>query len=266
MPRIIGWVAVIGLAVLVAAWFWLQRTQPVVAPAPPAIVPPAPPATGEAQPRIQFPVPPIATPTPLPALDQSDARLREALSGLGAEPTWIEQVVFEDFVRRVVATVDSLTTSKIPLRLLPVKTAPGKFMTATDADGIRLKPENSMRYSAYMRVLESIDAARAVALYVQYYPLFQQAYRELGYPKGYFNDRLVAVIDHLLATPPVQAPVRLVQPEVMYRYADPELEARSAGQKLLMRIGNANAAIVKEKLRAIRRELVAAPPPPPGRG
>jgi hypothetical protein len=264
MPRIIGWVAVIGLVAIVAAWVWMQRSQPVLTPAPPVAEPPSTPSAGEAPPQIQFPVPPVATPKPLPALDQSDAQLREALSGLGAEPTWLEKAVFEDFVRRVVATVDSLTTPKIPLRLLPVKTVPGKFQTAVDSDGIRLKPENSMRYSAYMRVLEAIDPARGVALYVQYYPLFQQAYQELGYPKGYFNDRLIAVIDHLLAAPPVQEPVRLVQPEVMYRYADPEMEARSSGQKLMMRMGNANAAIVKDKLRAIRRELVAAPPTPPG--
>ena len=38
-------------------------------------------------------------------------------------------------------------------------------------------------------------------MYKQYYPLFQQAYVDLGYPEGYFNDRLVEVIDHLLATP-----------------------------------------------------------------
>jgi hypothetical protein len=31
-----------------------------------------------------------------------------------------------------------------------------------------------------------------------------------------------------------------------------------------MRMGNANAAVVKDKLRAIRSELVAAPPKPPG--
>jgi hypothetical protein len=263
MSRIVGWVAVLGLVAIIAAWAWMQRSQPVLAPAPPAIESPAP-SAGEAQPKIQYPVPSAAAPTPLPALDQSDAQLREALSGLGAEPGWLEKAVFEDFVRRVVATVDSLTTSKIPLRLLPVKSAPGKFMTAADGEGIRLKSENSMRYAAYMRALEALDPARVVALYVQHYPLFQQAYQELGYPKGYFNDRLVAVIDHLLATPTVQAPVRLVQAEVMYRYADPELEARSAGQKVLMRVGNANAATVKEKLRAIRRELVAAAPAAPG--
>lgn len=27
--------------------------------------------------------------------------------------------------------------------------------------------------------------------YVRLYPLFQKAYVELGYPNGYFNDRLI---------------------------------------------------------------------------
>lgn len=40
-----------------------------------------------------------------------------------------------------------------------------------------------------------------MALYVQLYPLFQQANVELGYPKSHFNDRVVTVIDHLLAAP-----------------------------------------------------------------
>jgi hypothetical protein len=42
---------------------------------------------------------------------------------------------------------------------------------------------------------------------------------------------------------------------VFYEFADPELEARSAGQKILMRIGNENAARVKAKLRELRGEL-----------
>ena len=261
MPRIIGWVGVIALVAIIAAWIWMQRGQPQLElTEPPATETPAPPPTAEAEPKIQFPVPPVVTEKPLPPLDGSDRQLREALSDLGAEPGWLEKAVFEDFVRRVVATVDSLTTEKIPLRLLPVKTAPGKLMTAVDAEGIRLQSENSARYRPYMRAVAAIDAKRLVALYIEYYPLFQQAYQELGYPKGYFNDRLIAVIDHLLATPEVTEPVRLVQPKVMYQFADPEMEARSAGQKALMRMGNANAAVVKEKLRAIRRELVGFRP------
>jgi hypothetical protein len=63
------------------------------------------------------------------------------------------------------------------------------------------------------------------------------------------------VIDHLLETPEVDGPVKLVQPGVFYEFADPSLESRSSGQKLLLRMGSDNAAAVKLKLRDVRREI-----------
>jgi Protein of unknown function (DUF3014) len=90
----------------------------------------------------------------------------------------------------------------------------------------------------YMQLATGIDSTKLVALYIRFYPLFQQAYEDLGYPKAYFNDRVVEVIDHLLAAPEVPAQTKLVQPKVFYQFADPDLETRSAGQKILMRIGN----------------------------
>ena len=107
-----------------------------------------------------------------------------------------------------------------------------------------------------MRLAESIDSTKLVAFYFHYYPLFQQAYRDLGYPKGYFNDRLIEVIDHLLETPELEGPVTLVRPKVFYLYADPGLESRSAGQKILMRTGVENTRRIKAKLREIRTEIV----------
>jgi hypothetical protein len=92
-------------------------------------------------------------------------------------------------------------------------------------------------------------------MYKQYYPLFQQAYVDLGYPDGYFNDRLVEVIDHLLATPDIAGPVQLKRPSVNYEFADTELENRSAGQKALIRMGSDNAAVVKAKLRELRKAV-----------
>jgi hypothetical protein len=102
--------------------------------------------------------------------------------------------------------------------------------------------------------MDAVEAKRLVATYVRLYPLFQTAYQELGYPQGYFNDRLVQAIDDLLAAPDIAEP-RLVQPKVLYEFADADLEDRSAGQKIMLRMGSGNAARVKEKLRAIRREL-----------
>jgi len=106
-----------------------------------------------------------------------------------------------------------------------------------------------------VRIADAVDAKTLVGIYVHFYPLLQQDYRELGYPNGYFNDRLVQAIDDLLAAPDAAAPLALVQPKVFYQYADPELESRSAGQKMMMRMGSENAAKVKAKLRDIRAEL-----------
>ncbi|MEO9078801.1 MAG: DUF3014 domain-containing protein [Rhodanobacter sp.] len=101
-------------------------------------------------------------------------------------------------------------------------------------------------------MVEQVDPAALVARYVHMYPLFQQAYRQLGYPKGYFNDRLIVVIDNLLAAPePAQSPA-LQRSKSFYIYADPDLEALSSGQRLLLRTGPANEAKIKAKLRTIR--------------
>ena len=102
--------------------------------------------------------------------------------------------------------------------------------------------------------------APLVAVYIRFYPLFQEQYEKLGYPDKYFNDRLVQVIDHLLATPEVKGPVLLTQTTVLYQFTDPELEKLSAGQKILVRMGGENAALVKTKLTEIRSALVANPP------
>jgi hypothetical protein len=44
----------------------------------------------------------------------------------------------------------------------------------------------------------------------------------------------------------------------MYQFADPKLEDLSAGQKLMLRMGPTNAAIVKNKLRELRSQVAAA--------
>jgi hypothetical protein len=118
-----------------------------------------------------------------------------------------------------------------------------------------LRADNAARYEPYVRVLEQADPQKLVQAYVRYYPLFQKSYQDLGYPHGYFNDRLVEVIDHLLAAPDVPAPVALTQPKVLYEFSDPALESLSAGQKMMIRMGTVNESRVKTKLRAIRRAL-----------
>jgi hypothetical protein len=119
-------------------------------------------------------------------------------------------------------------------------------------ENLVISAQNVKRYGVYIAVAKAIDSVKLVDLYRRYYPLFQNAYREIGYVNANFNDRLVVTIDDLIAAPVPQVPVRLAQPKVLYEYADPNLERRSAGQKIMMRIGPENAAILKAKLSEIR--------------
>jgi hypothetical protein len=152
--------------------------------------------------------------------------------------------------------VDNLPRKELPARLRPVKPAQGMFLVDNQGGILSISPENDARYERYVRALESIDVAAAVNFYATHYALFQKAYQELGYPKGNFNNRLFEAIDDMLAAPTLKSPTSLLQPKVLYRYADPDLENRSAGQKIMMRIGTANAARVGAVLRKVRAELV----------
>ena len=55
---------------------------------------------------------------------------------------------------------------------------------------------------------------------------------------------------------------RLTQPKVLYEFEDPQLEALSAGQKAMLRLGPDNARRVKAKLRALRAEIATGAPKP----
>ena len=142
--------------------------------------------------------------------------------------------------------------------MIPLHPVPGRFIIAGAGEASRLDPANSRRYAPYVRAMEAVPPRTLVLTYVQAYPLFQRAYEELGYGGKYFNDRLLEAIDDLLAAPEIGTPIRLLQPKVLYEFADPDLETRSAGQKILIRMGADNALKVKARLREIRQELAAA--------
>ena len=85
-----------------------------------------------------------------------------------------------------------------------------------------------------------------------------------GKPDREFNDRLIQVIDHLIATPAIDGPIMLVQLKVLYQFADQELESRSTGQKMMIRLGLNNQAQVKSWLSQFRAAIIGPAAPEHG--
>ena len=212
------------------------------------------PAPADQATRVQHPLAPVPG-APLPPLADSDGALAAAIAALLHAPALPELFYPDRLARRWVATIDNLSREQVAGEVRPLRPPGGPLATRGEDEALAIAPDNSARYARYMALLAAVDVGQAAALYRRFYPLLQEAYEDLGYPGQYFNDRVIAVIDQLLATPEVAEPIRLVHPSVMYKFADPKLEALSAGQKALLRIGRENAAEVKAKLRALRAEI-----------
>jgi len=241
--------AAAALAAAGAGYYYWQTHGTAETPAP---APVQAPAAGDA--RIEHPLAPVGG-APLPPLADSDGALGAAIAALVHASTLPDLFYPDRLARRWVATIDNLPREQVAVEVRAMRPPGGPLATRGEDEALTIAPDNSVRYAPYMALLAAVDVGQAAALYRRFYPLLQEAYEELGYPGKYFNDRLIAVIDHLLATPDVAEPIRLTHPSVMYRFADPKLESLSAGQKALLRIGRENAAEVKKKLRALRAEI-----------
>ncbi len=257
----------VGLIVAGALLWWNEREmRPVPLPAGPAEPVPiasAPLAGAASEPAIKYPIEAAAAASAASA----PGDIGTVLGGVFEPKAMRTMFRLDDFARRFVATVDNLGRAHAPASLWPVNPAGGRLVVERGGDGEVLGADNGLRYTPYVLLLETVDLRRAAAAYVELYPQFQQAYRDLGYPKGYFNDRLVEVIDQLLATPEPEAapavhvpavngPIQPQRPWLFYQFDHAPYEALSAGQKLLLRTGPVNERRIKVRLREFRR-LVA---------
>jgi len=269
---------IIGLLAIAAAllgWRWYQQQQPQpVEPAPtaatapndgPAPAPPPAPLPESLEPKN--PIDAIALPASgLPTVADSDTRVMSALVDLLGSQNVAEFVQFDGVVRRFVATIDNLSREQAPASAWPVQPTKQRFATEGKGEAQTIAANNAARYNPIVLLAGSVDPAKAAKTYARLYPLFQKAYEELGYPGRYFNDRLIAVIDHLLQAPEPAGPVqvRLVEvkgnvssqrPWVRYEYADPQLESLSSGQKIMVRVGLENERKLKASLRGFREQI-----------
>ena len=265
--------ALLAIAAAIAlGYYWLgsRRVESET-----GVVLPVPEPVTDVADQVDEPLYPIAEPEtpasdipdapPLPLLADSDSEFEIMIADLVGATAVERYITRTGVIGRLVATIDNLPRQDLAERIRPIGGigSPPVIDETEELDEYVLNSESYGRYDELVQSFVAIDPVQLAATYRRYYPLFQEAYVDLGYPDGYFNDRLIEVIDHLLTTPTVTGPIELVRPHVMYEYADPEIEALSSGQKLLIRMGPDNAASTMMALRDLRTELAGQPPPIP---
>ncbi len=263
----------IGIAAVLAlgagAWWYWQRSAAVEMPADAANSPATVAATEALSPAvpeaIRHPLtelPDTTSPASAPEAENPDAVAVTGLGELFGTQALADWLIPESMLRRLVATTDNLSRNTRTESLRPLHAPAGPLAVHREvidatvgAERITLSEQNAARYDVPVALFVKTDMQQAATLYRRLYPLLQRAYEDLGYPDRYFNDRVVDTIDHLLATPEPAGPLLLEQPKVLFRFADTDLEARSSGQKLLLRMGVEHARAVKQKLREFREQI-----------
>ena len=205
---------------------------------------------------------PRATPPPiegLPALDESDAFVREQLSKLLPGSSFASFLAQSGLVRRFVAAVSNIAQGENPaphLRLL----APKDPMRAVWVGGrFVIDKKSYVRYDAVCDVVSALDADAAAKAYRRLSPLIEAAARDLG-GQGQFDSVLSLALARLIETPVPRGDVVLIREPPLYRFADKELESLAPAQKQLLRMGPRNEGIVQGKAREFRDALQLSKP------
>lgn len=249
MQRPVAIAVAVVVVILVAVGVYMQfsggEPEPQAVPSPP----PSPP------PVVAPPPEPEPAPIVLPPLDESDVMLLGMIEGLSAHPRLADAVDIEGIARTFVMAVVAIANGESPRATLEYL-EPGKSFAIAEREGkVVIDPASFERYTWITGVFSSLDATGAAEVYGQLEPLFDEAYRGLGYPDGRFRDALDAAMSRLSSTPVPEGYVEVRRGTVLWEFRDPALEALSPPQKHLLRMGPANARLVQSKLREIQAAL-----------
>ncbi len=197
------------------------------------------------------PAPAQAVDTTLPALAGSDAWLRQAAAQLSRHPQLAVWLANDELVRGFVAMVENLAAGKSPATHVPYLRPTQPFTARESGGGAVVDEAAYARYDLLAAVVDSLDVGGTAELYRRMTPLLDEAYRELGFPEGRFEDPLRAAARRVLAVPVLEGPPQVVAGPLSYSYADPALESLDAASKHLLRLGPRNLTTLQAKVRAV---------------
>jgi hypothetical protein len=193
----------------------------------------------------------------LPPLDQSDDFTRQMLKGLSPHGKIADWLKSKNIIRVMTAAIDNIAAGKSPRAHLGFLFQGQVFPMSEKGDKIYLDPKGYDRYDLLADAFVSLNTGRTIQAYEKAKPLFQEAYRELGYPQKDFHATLIQAIQKVLEAPTVETEILLKEEGkgVDYLYVDAALEDLNEIQKHMLRMGPKNTRKIQQKLREIALAL-----------
>jgi len=189
------------------------------------------------------------------ALDNSDDMVGELATELSSHPQLVAWLKNEDLIRKFTAIVDNIANDLSPRSHIEFLAPQRDFQVIKKRGLFYVNPDSYNRYNLVADVFASLDSEGCAKLYEQLKPLFQEAYRDLGYPEQDFQETLFKAIIELLKTPVIEGEILLEEKVTTYMMVDPKLEQLSLAQKHLIRMGPENVRKIQAKLREMALAL-----------
>lgn len=231
-------------------WFADEPSDAPAAPATPADEPVVDAVAVPVEPMRAEPDEPAIV---LPPLNDSDGFVLEQLASFGLPAAWLDH---EDLVRRLAVVIDNAPRGELPRRQLGFLAPAGGFKVSKRGDAIFIDPASFARYDGYLDILEAVDPQTLADTIELLSPLIVEGLAELGNHQGLL-DQINVAIDSVMGLQGLGPEVRLVQPEVLYQFADPALEALSPLQKQVLRLGPENLDRLQRYLLSFQEALRA---------
>jgi hypothetical protein len=233
-----------------------QVVEPVVkAPVvPEAVIPSAPEPLPEPEPQPEPTL--VSKPPELPGLDNSDDFIRERLLLINSKKEFSNWVKTDDLIRRSASYLDGLSNGVMLSKIFPLTPPEGKFTTHKSDGTLWLNAGNYERYDRTINAIANTDMASIAKMFHFSRPLLEAAFSEMGYNPRQMDGIVLQAIDVILATPIIIEPIMLTRESVVYKFADPALEALPPMQKQLLRTGPENTKHIQQQAMALRKALL----------
>ena len=237
-----------GVVLLTGIW------PPVEEPAPTVTAPPPPPPPAPVVADIEEPAPPPPPPPPevvrepLPRLEESDDAVRDAVGDIPLGTTGQQYLIPGNIIERSASLIYLMAQGDVPYKLLPVSRPKAAFPISDDGTQVVTDPAGFERYDAMIQWLQGLDLEALLSSLEWFIPLFREAWSYYGEDPAAFDMAIVTMLDLVIATPGINlSEARLIRREAVWIFEDPAIEGLSPIQKQVLRMGPANAEIVKAK-------------------
>ena len=192
----------------------------------------------------------------LPALNESDSFLRDSLTNISSDSSFIRWITKDDLFRRAASYFDGLSRGVILSKIFPLNTPEGEFTVHKTGNELLLNAGNYERYNKTIGVILGLDMELIAEIFHTTRPLLEAAFAEMGYSSRQMDGIILQSIEQILSTPIIARPIALSQESVLYQFADPDLENLSPIQKQLLRTGPENTQKLQQQALELRDALL----------